>query len=89
MAYNGGAAAVTRWLDRSGGLPLDVFVEKGGFAQTRNYVRRVYKNLIRYSLLAGDPLPEIPRTAGSARAGSADAGVDGGRAELADAGTGE
>jgi soluble lytic murein transglycosylase-like protein/thioredoxin-like negative regulator of GroEL len=61
MAYNGGVAAVSRWVDRSGGLPLDVFVEKIGFTQTRNYVRRVTKNLMRYRLLAGNPVPLLPR----------------------------
>jgi len=63
MGYNGGAAAVSRWLDRSGGLPMDVFVEKAGFAQTRNYVKRVYKNLVRYRLLDGEPLPDLPARA--------------------------
>lgn len=62
MAYNGGAAAVERWVTRSGGLPLDVFVEKVGFGQTRNYVRRVTKNLIRYRLLSGKPIPTLPDT---------------------------
>ncbi len=61
MAYNGGSAAVSRWLDRSGGEPLDVFVEKAGFAETRNYVRRVTKNLIRYRLLYGGPKLDMPR----------------------------
>ena len=60
MAYNGGAAAVERWVDRSGGFPLDVFVEKVGFGQTRNYVRRVTKNLIRYRLLLNKEVPRLP-----------------------------
>ena len=60
MAYNGGAAAVSRWLARSGDFPLDVFVEKAGFAQTRNYVRRVYRNMVRYRFLAGEPPPVLP-----------------------------
>ncbi len=59
MAYNGGAAAVSRWLDRSGDFPMDVFVEKAGFAQTRNYVRRVYRNMVRYRFLAGKQPPEL------------------------------
>ena len=62
MAYNGGAAAVSRWVDRSGDFPLDVFVEKAGFAQTRNYVRRVYRNIVRYRFLAGEPPPVLPQT---------------------------
>ena len=39
---------------------MDVFVEKAGFAQTRNYVRRVFKNLVRYRMIAGQPPPELP-----------------------------
>ena len=64
MAYNGGPRAVSRWLARSGGLPLDVFVEKAGFVETRNYVRRVMKNLVRYRQLHGEPLPSLPVLAG-------------------------
>ena len=67
MAYNGGAAAVTRWISRSGGLTLDVFVEKVGFGQTRNYVRRVTQNLVRYRLLQGKPIPKLPLVVGKAR----------------------
>ena len=60
MAYNGGVGAVKRWVSRSGDLPLDVFVEKVGFTQTRNYVRRVTQNLVRYRALYGNPIPELP-----------------------------
>jgi soluble lytic murein transglycosylase-like protein len=60
MAYNGGATAVSHWLARAGGEPLDVFVEKAGFTETRNYVRRVYQNLVRYAQLAGDAPPALP-----------------------------
>lgn len=63
MAYNGGSGAVERWLTRSGEFTMDVFVEKAGFAQTRNYVRRVYQNLIRYTQLYNAPLPSLPRFA--------------------------
>ncbi|MBN2339907.1 MAG: transglycosylase SLT domain-containing protein [Deltaproteobacteria bacterium] len=61
MAYNGGSKAVERWISRSGDYPMDVFVEKAGFAQTRNYVRGVYQNLVRYSQLYQGPLPPLPR----------------------------
>lgn len=61
MAYNGGSRAVKQWLNRSGEFSTDVFVEKAGFAQTRNYVRRVYQNLVRYSQLYHSPLPALPR----------------------------
>lgn len=64
MAYNAGPQAVNRWLARSGGLPLDVFVEKVGFVETRNYVRRVMKNLVRYRQLYGEPMPGLPMRAG-------------------------
>lgn len=60
MAYNGGSKAVERWIARSGEFPTDVFVEKAGFAQTRNYVRRVYQNIVRYRLLYDAPLPILP-----------------------------
>ncbi len=60
MAYNGGAAAVKRWVNRSGGLSLDMFVEKVGFGQTRNYIRRVTQTLVRYRLLQGKPIPTLP-----------------------------
>jgi soluble lytic murein transglycosylase-like protein/TolA-binding protein len=61
MAYNAGTQAVDRWLERSGDLPADVFVEKAGFAETRNYVRRVVRTLTRYRLLDGEAPPKIPR----------------------------
>jgi soluble lytic murein transglycosylase len=61
MAYNAGEAAAARWVDRSSGMPLDVFIEKAGFAETRNYVRRVIKNLIRYRLIYGGQPLELPR----------------------------
>jgi len=66
MAYNAGVGAVNRWLERSGDLPMDVFVEKASFGQTRNYVRRVFRNLIRYRQLAGQPAPEMPEAAARA-----------------------
>jgi len=82
MAYNGGAAAVSGWLRRSGEDPTDVFVEKVGFGQTRNYVRRVYQNLARYRAMAGQAPPEIPPIAKAALETGpeegADAGVDSG-----------
>ena len=63
MAYNGGSKAVSRWLNRSGEFKMDVFVEKIGFVQTRNYIKRVYQNLVRYSLLANEKPPALPDNA--------------------------
>jgi soluble lytic murein transglycosylase len=41
-AYNGGPDNVERWWEYSGAEDQDVFVEDIGFAQTDDYVRRVY-----------------------------------------------
>ncbi|MBN2803388.1 MAG: transglycosylase SLT domain-containing protein [Deltaproteobacteria bacterium] len=60
MGYNAGTGAVDRWLERSGDFRTDVFVEKAGFAQTRNYVKRVYSIMYRYSLIYSSPLPYLP-----------------------------
>ncbi|MGF1468498.1 MAG: transglycosylase SLT domain-containing protein [Sandaracinaceae bacterium] len=52
-AYNGGSAAVERWLRERGDLPLDHFVERISYTQTRGYVRRVTGHLAHYLYLAG------------------------------------
>ncbi|MBD3348650.1 MAG: transglycosylase SLT domain-containing protein [Candidatus Eisenbacteria bacterium] len=41
-AYNGGPHNVDRWWDYGGGRDTDVFVEDIGYAQTYDYVRRVF-----------------------------------------------
>jgi soluble lytic murein transglycosylase len=41
-AYNAGEANAARWWDFGGGRDADVFVEDVGFAETLDYVRRVY-----------------------------------------------
>jgi len=41
-AYNGGPDNVDRWWGYGGGRDTDVFVEDIGYAETRDYVRRVY-----------------------------------------------
>jgi soluble lytic murein transglycosylase len=41
-AYNGGPESARRWWGYGGGRDSDVFVEDIGYAQTADYVRRVY-----------------------------------------------
>jgi soluble lytic murein transglycosylase len=41
-AYNGGPESAKRWWGYGGGRDTDVFVEDIGYAQTADYVRRVY-----------------------------------------------
>jgi soluble lytic murein transglycosylase len=41
-AYNGGPESAKRWWGYGGGRDSDVFVEDIGYAQTADYVRRVY-----------------------------------------------
>lgn len=50
-AYNAGPRAVSRWLEVGENLPLDVWVARIPFAETRGYVARVVGNLARYEYL--------------------------------------
>jgi len=50
-AYNAGPKAVSRWLELAENLPLDVWVARIPFSETRGYVARVVENLARYSYL--------------------------------------
>jgi soluble lytic murein transglycosylase len=50
-AYNAGPEAIQRWLSKSKGESLDVFVEAIPFIETRGYVVRVMGNLARYGYL--------------------------------------
>lgn len=66
-AYNGGPAAVVRWLEEPerASLPLDEFVESIPWRETRHYVKRVMANLQAYRLIwGGEPLVldlELPK----------------------------
>ena len=51
-AFNAGAHNARRWLDDSGDIELDRFVERIPFDQTRNYVRRVTTHFARYRYMA-------------------------------------
>lgn len=48
-SYNAGPQAVTRWLRAGEELPLDVFVARIPYSETRNYVYRVMGNYARYA----------------------------------------
>ncbi len=52
-AYNAGPHAAGRWLAAGHELPLDVFVARIPYAETRSYVQRVLGNWARYSYLHG------------------------------------
>lgn len=63
-AYNAGPHAVARWLERSEGLSLDVFVARIPFRETRGYVQRVLSNYARYAFLEGgeEAVPSLDLT---------------------------
>jgi soluble lytic murein transglycosylase len=52
-AYNAGPPAVSRWLESGEALPLDVFVARIPYKETRGYVQRVVGNMARYAYLRG------------------------------------
>jgi soluble lytic murein transglycosylase len=54
-AYNAGPQAVSRWLQTGEKLPLDLFVARIPFDETRSYVVRVMGNLARYAHLWSGP----------------------------------
>jgi soluble lytic murein transglycosylase len=60
-AYNAGPKAVARWMDRANGVPLDLWVARIPYAETRRYVWKVMSNYARYGLLERGPegLPRI------------------------------
>src|SRR5690606_23739668 len=52
-AYNAGPHAASRWLHAGETLPLDVFVARIPYRETRGYVYQVMGNWARYNYLAG------------------------------------
>lgn len=66
-AFNAGEARAERWLNETGEIELDRFVERIPFDETRNYVRRVTSHYARYLYLrnpeGGWPLT-LPETVG-------------------------
>ena len=51
-AYNAGPNAVGRWVERTGDVPLDVWVALVPYRETRRYIWRVVGNWARYRYLA-------------------------------------
>jgi len=62
-SYNAGPEAVTRWLDRDGALPPDVFVDSVPYGETRRYLRRVLRSYHMYRLLYREAPPQTPTAA--------------------------
>ncbi len=60
-AYNAGEGAVLGWLKRFGSIPLDEFVDRIPYDQTRNYTKRVLSSLFTYSVLYQPAHHRIPR----------------------------
>lgn len=60
-AYNAGPQAVSRWLEHGEELPLDVWVARIPYAETRQYVARILGNVARYAYLRGglDAVPKL------------------------------
>ena len=53
--YNGGKAAVERWLSaESAPIAPDVFMENIGYTETRRYVRKVLGYMQTYRLVYGE-----------------------------------
>jgi soluble lytic murein transglycosylase len=65
-AYNGGTVAVRRWRNERAGEDFDVFVERIGFDETRNYLKRVLASQATYAFLyAPEALDEVLGLLGS------------------------
>jgi soluble lytic murein transglycosylase len=63
--YNAGEGAVYKWLKQTGRVPLDEFVERISYDQTRRYTKRVLSSIFTYSVLYGRGAARIPRIAQS------------------------
>ncbi len=59
-AYNGGPTAMERWLSAHDGAPLDEFVERITYRETRRYVRRVVETWAIYRQLYEGERPALP-----------------------------
>lgn len=60
-AYNAGPEAAARWFEAGRGLPLEAFLARIPYDETRSYVQRVLENWVVYStLLEPRTKPQIP-----------------------------
>jgi soluble lytic murein transglycosylase len=59
-AYNAGPAAVGRWLRSADELPLDLWIARIPYDETRFYVGRVLTNWLAYRSLASESV-DLPR----------------------------
>jgi len=53
-AYNAGPGPVLRWVEDRGSMPLDLFVERIPYKETRAYVKQVVADYFTYHELYGD-----------------------------------
>ena len=51
FSYNAGPNAVKRWVRKSGGLPMDLFLESLAYSETRGYGRNVLAAALIYGYL--------------------------------------
>ena len=58
-AYNAGPTAMDTWLENFGGRPLDEFVERIPYRETRQYTRRVLETFMVYRRLYGGEMLEL------------------------------
>ncbi len=59
-AYNAGESRVRRWRRDRGGVPLDVWIERIPFSETRNYVKNLLAFNQVYAYRLGRPTPLLP-----------------------------
>jgi soluble lytic murein transglycosylase len=56
-AYNAGPDAAARWYAAGRSLPLEAFIARIPYDETRSYVQRVLENLVAYEALLGATSP--------------------------------
>ena len=61
-AYNAGYVAADRWLREAAGVPLDEWIERIPYRETRRYTRRVLQTYGIYAFLDTGKLPPLPAT---------------------------